>query len=79
MDAADTGVCMRRVPVVQVGVLESAAAIPAPHQESGQVNRMANSTKRGLLGLTEAQGVTMFWVGVALMIVAFLLSLWKSL
>lgn len=40
---------------------------------------MGNSTKRGLLGLTEAQGVTMFWVGVGLMIVAFLLSLWKSL
>jgi hypothetical protein len=34
MDSADPGVCVRRVPVVQVGVLESAAAIPAPHQES---------------------------------------------
>jgi len=43
------------------------------------IGGMANSTKRGLLGLTAAQGVTMFWVGVGLMIVAFLMSLWKSL
>lgn len=43
------------------------------------MGRMANNTKRGLLGLTQSQGVTMFWIGVGLMIVAFLLSLWKSL